>query len=127
MQATPSSAPPERWLTIQGARAHNLKGEEVHLPLERLVGICGVSGSGKSTLLIETLGRALAPKKQTTSVAYEPVEPGAHDAIQGAPNRVILVDQRKAGVTNPATFLGLIRPLHKLYAESEDAQALGAG
>ncbi|MBN1876647.1 MAG: ATP-binding cassette domain-containing protein, partial [Anaerolineae bacterium] len=120
-----SRGQPQGWLTIRGARAHNLRGEEVRLPLGCLVGICGVSGSGKSTLLIDTLGRALAPKKITTSVAYEPVEPGEYDTIEGAPARVILVDQVKAGVTNPATFLGLIKPLHALYAESEDAQALG--
>ena len=113
------------WLTIRGARANNLRGEDVRLPLGCLVGVCGVSGSGKSTLLIDTLGRALAPKKQTTSVAFEPVDPGEHDAIEGAPGRTILVDQTKAGVHSPASFLGLTKPLHKLYAESEDAQALG--
>jgi len=55
--------------------------------------MCGVSGSGKSTLLIDTLGLALAPKKQTTSVAYENIEPGAHTAIENAPGRVIVVRQ----------------------------------
>lgn len=97
----------------------------MRLPLGCLVGVCGVSGSGKSTLLLDTLGRALAPKKQTTSVAYEPIEPGEHEAIEGAPERVILVDQARAGITSPATYLDLIKPLHKLYAASEDAQALG--
>jgi len=116
---------PSTFLTIRGARAHNLRGEDVRLPLGCLVGVCGVSGSGKSTLLLDTLGRALAPKKQTTSVAYEPIEPGAHDAIEGAPARVILVDQARAGITSPATYLDLIKALHKLYAASEDAQALG--
>jgi excinuclease ABC subunit A len=53
------------------------------------------------------------------------MEPGAHHAIEGAPSRVILVDQAKAGVRSPANFLGLNKPLHKLYAASEDAQALG--
>jgi excinuclease ABC subunit A len=90
-----------------------------------LVGVCGVSGSGKSTLLIDTLGRALAPKKITTSVAYEPMEPGENDGIEGAPERTILIDQTRAGVTNAADFLGLSHPLHTLFAESEDAQALG--
>jgi excinuclease ABC subunit A len=113
------------WLTIRGARANNLQGEDIRLPLGMLVGVCGVSGSGKSTLLIDTLGRALAPKKQTTSVAYEPVEPGAHETIEGAPKRVILVDQAKAGVSSPLSFLALLRPLGALYAASEDAQALG--
>ena len=109
----------------RGARANNLRGETVRLPLGVLVGVCGVSGSGKSTLLIDTLGRALAPKKQTTSVAWEPMEPGEHDAIEGAPARAILVDQARAGVVSPAGFLDLSRPLRALYAASDDAQALG--
>jgi excinuclease ABC subunit A len=122
---TGSRREPSGWLIVRGARANNLRGEDVRLPLGVLVGVCGVSGSGKSTLLIDTLGRALAPRKQTTSVAYEPVEPGEHDAIEGAPGRVILVDQARRGVHNPASFLGLNGPLHALYAAGEDAQALG--
>ena len=112
-------------MTIRGARANNLKGETVALPLGVLVGVCGVSGSGKSTLMIDTLGRALAPKKQTTSVAYVPIDPGEHDAIEGAPARVVLVDQSRAGVHSPAAFLDLTPPLQALFAASEDAQALG--
>ncbi|MBP1702746.1 MAG: excinuclease subunit, partial [Chloroflexi bacterium] len=42
---------PQNWLRIHGARANNLKGEIVELPLRVLVGVCGVSGSGKSTLV----------------------------------------------------------------------------
>jgi excinuclease ABC subunit A len=114
-----------RWMTIRGARAHNLQRIDVRFPLRALVGICGVSGSGKSTLLIDTLGRALAPVKQTTSVAYENVDPGEHEAIEGAPRRVILVDQAKKGMRSPASFLRLSKPIHDLYARGEDAQALG--
>jgi excinuclease ABC subunit A len=116
---------PQGWLTIHGARANNLCGDKVRLPLGVIVGVCGVSGSGKSTLLIDTLGRALAPRKQTTSVAYEPVEPGEHDRIEGAPKRAILVDQARRGIYSPANFLGLNNPLYTLYAAGEDAQALG--
>jgi excinuclease ABC subunit A len=115
---------PGGWMTITGARANNLKGETVSFPLGLLVGVCGVSGSGKSTLMIDTLGRALAPKKQTSSVAYEPVDPGEHDSIEGAPERVLLVDQSRAGMSSPAGFLGLVQPLQSLYAASADAQAL---
>ncbi|MCL5995574.1 MAG: hypothetical protein M1546_05895, partial [Chloroflexi bacterium] len=118
---------PLSWLTIRGARANNLCGEVVQLPLGVLVGVCGVSGSGKSTLLIDTLGRALAPKKHTTSVAQEPIDPGEHDAIEGAPARVMIVDQSRAGVVSPAAFLGLDQPLRALYAASADAHALGLG
>ncbi len=116
---------PRDWLTVRGARANNLRGEAVPLPLGALVGLCGVSGSGKSTLLIDTLGRVLAPKKQTTSVAREPVDPGAHDAVSGAPPRTVIVDQARTGIRNPASFLGLMQPLRGLYAAGEDAQALG--
>jgi excinuclease ABC subunit A len=114
-------------MRVVGARANNLQGDLAEIPLGVLVGICGVSGSGKSTLVIDTLGRALAPRKQTTSVAYEPIDPGEHDAIENAPQRVLLVDQSKAGLHSPASFLKIEKPLQRLYAQSEDALALGLG
>ena len=113
------------WLTVRGACAHNLKGEDVRLPTGVLVGLCGVSGSGKSTLLIDTLGRALAPRRQTTSVAREPVDPGAHEAIVGTLPRTVIVDQARTGIHSPACFLELMASIHRLYAAGEDAQALG--
>jgi excinuclease ABC subunit A len=115
---------PTDWMTIAGARANNLKGDDVRLPLGLLIGVCGVSGSGKSTLIIDTLGRALAPVKHTTSVAYEPLEPGEYETIEGAPARTLVVDQSRAGITSPAAFFNLDGHLRKLYAESESAQAL---
>jgi excinuclease ABC subunit A len=115
---------PTGWMTVKGARANNLKGEEVRLPFGLLIGVCGVSGSGKSTLIIDTLGRALAPVKHTTSVAYEPIEPGEHESIESAPTRTLVVDQSRAGITSPAAFLKLDGPLRKLLAASEAAQAL---
>jgi excinuclease ABC subunit A len=116
---------PKRWMTVRGARENNLKGDDVRLPVGVLVGVCGVSGSGKSTLMIDTLGRALSPVRQTTSVAYEPMQPGIHDEITGAPRRALLVDQSKKGVRSPLRFLKLRRRLTRLYAESEDAKAMG--
>ncbi|MBI5960237.1 MAG: ATP-binding cassette domain-containing protein, partial [Chloroflexi bacterium] len=118
---------PRRWMTIHGARANNLRGELVRVPLGTLTGVCGVSGSGKSTLMLDTLGRVLVPKKQTTSVAYEPVDPGEHDRITGAPSRAILLDQSRQGISSPLAYLELLKPLITLYAESEDALALGIG
>ncbi|MBU7004263.1 MAG: ATP-binding cassette domain-containing protein, partial [Theionarchaea archaeon] len=118
---------PRGWMKIVGARENNLKGDEVAIPLGTVTGICGVSGSGKSTLIIDTLGRVLAPRKQTTSVAHEPVRPGAHESIEGAPGRVILVDQVKRGVTSPANFLGLDDTIRSIFVDSEDAAAMGLG
>ncbi len=116
---------PKDWLTIKGACANNLKGETIQIPLGTLVGVCGVSGSGKSTLLIDTVGRVLAPRNITTSVAHEPIEPGKHDAIEGAPFKTILLDQSRGGIRSPGEFLNLFQPLLRLFAESEDAKALG--
>ena len=116
---------PHRWLEVRGARANNLRGEAIQLPLGVLLGVCGVSGSGKSTLVIDTLGRALAPIKQTTSVAHEPIDSGEHDAILGVPSRTLVVDQSRAGVVSPAAFLGLQGPLQGIFAASEEARALG--
>ncbi|MBU7042707.1 MAG: ATP-binding cassette domain-containing protein [Theionarchaea archaeon] len=116
---------PRKKMIIKRPRAHNLQGEDVDIPLGVLVGICGVSGSGKSTLLIDTVARALSPKKHTTSVASEPLKPGQHDGIQGAPEQVIIVDQTKQGIHSPVKFLNIKTPLIRLFAQSEDARALG--
>jgi excinuclease ABC subunit A len=118
---------PDSWLTIKGARAYNLKGGDISFPLHTLTGICGVSGSGKSTLLLDTLGRALAPKKHTTSVSREVITPGPHDGITGAPPDTVIIDQSKAQVTSPLSFLGLDKYFINLYAETDDAHALGIG
>jgi excinuclease ABC subunit A len=89
--------------------------------------VCGVSGSGKSSLVIDTIGRALAPVKHTTSMAQERIKPGAHRAITGAPGRTIIIDQARAGILSPLAYLGLERILRKLYARSAEARAAGRG
>jgi len=116
---------PQDWMLVRGARAHNLRGKDVKLPLGTLIGICGVSGSGKSTLLIDTVGRALVKKSHSSSFAREPLEPGEHDAIENSPKRAFIVDQSRRGIRSPAIFLGLIKPLEEIYADCDDAHALG--
>jgi excinuclease ABC subunit A len=114
---------PQRWLTVTGARAHNLKNLTIRIPLGVVVGICGVSGSGKSTLMVDTIGRALAPRKITTSVAREPMDPGEHESIDGAPSKTVLLDQSRRRIRSPGQFLNLFARLRRIYAESADARA----
>ncbi|MGB9440010.1 MAG: excinuclease ABC subunit UvrA, partial [Desulfobacterales bacterium] len=67
-----------RWLTIKGAAANNLKKIDVHIPLGLFVCLTGVSGSGKSTLAEDILYKAA--KK---SLGNQEGRPGEHAAIRG--------------------------------------------
>jgi excinuclease ABC subunit A len=46
---------PSDFITIKGAREHNLKNIDVTIPRDKLVVITGVSGSGKSSLAFDTI------------------------------------------------------------------------
>jgi len=46
---------PAGWLTISGARQHNLQGVTVTFPRDALTVVTGPSGSGKSSLVFDTL------------------------------------------------------------------------
>ncbi|WP_410660098.1 excinuclease ABC subunit UvrA [Amycolatopsis sp. lyj-112] len=44
-----------RWITVEGARTHNLQDVSVRVPKHRLTVFTGVSGSGKSSLAFDTI------------------------------------------------------------------------
>ena len=50
-----SKLDPKEFITIKGARVHNLKNIDVAIPRNRLVVVTGLSGSGKSSLAMDTL------------------------------------------------------------------------
>lgn len=123
----PSRRPfnPEKTLTIEHAKANNLKNVSATIPLSTLTCVTGVSGGGKSSLVIDTLYKALARH------FYQSKEmPGDYKAIQGIHHidKVIEIDQSPIGRTprsNPATYIGVFTAMREWFANLPDAQARG--
>ncbi len=116
-----------RWLTIVGAREHNLRDIDVSFPLGLLTAVTGVSGSGKSTLINTILYTALA---NTLNGARRVA--GRHTRIAGTENldKIVHVDQGPIGRTprsNPATYTGVWDKIRTLFADTPEAKVRGYG
>ena len=116
---------PKGFITVLGAREHNLKNIDVDIPLKVMTCVTGVSGSGKSSLVNEILHKSLAKTlNRARTIA------GDHDSITGIDtlDKVIDIDQSPIGRTprsNPATYTGVFDLIRDLYAGTSDARARG--
>jgi excinuclease ABC subunit A len=118
-------APKKEWLTIRGAREHNLQNLTAKIPLGLFVAVTGVSGSGKSTLIRDILLPSLMQKIYKSKDA-----PGKHTAVDGVQHldKVIDMDQSPIGRTprsNPATYTGVFDDIRKLFATTPEAKVRG--
>jgi len=112
-------------VSIRGARAHNLKGVDVDLPLGAMVAVTGVSGSGKSTLIENVLYGTYQRARGVVDV-----DPGEVDSLLGLETLedVTLVDQRPLGRStrsNPITYIKAYDEIRKLFAGTSDARVRG--
>ena len=118
-------SPKKDWLTIRGAREHNLQNLTAKIPLGLFVAVTGVSGSGKSTLIRDILLPSLMQKIYKSKDA-----PGKHTAVDGVQHldKVIDMDQSPIGRTprsNPATYTGVFDDIRKLFAATPEAKVRG--
>jgi excinuclease ABC subunit A len=114
-----------KWITVTGAREHNLQDIDIRIPLGVMTVVTGVSGSGKSTLINDILYRSLAKNLYGSRE-----EPGAHESLSGQDqiDKVIRIDQSPIGRTprsNPATYTQVFSPLRDLFAMLPEARERG--
>jgi excinuclease ABC subunit A len=105
------------FVSVRGARQHNLKDISLEIPRDALVVFTGVSGSGKSSLAFGTLF-AEAQRRYLESVApyarrlFDQMGVPDVDSIDGLPPAIALQQQRGAGT--PRSSVGSISTLSNL-------------
>ncbi|MBQ7527131.1 MAG: excinuclease ABC subunit UvrA, partial [Bacteroidaceae bacterium] len=121
-----SRRPWNNHIDIRGARANNLKGIDVSIPLNVLTCVTGVSGSGKSTLVRDILYRAMK------RYFDEPADrPGEHLALEGDMKQVShieFIDQNpigKSSRSNPVTYVKAWDEIRTLFAQQPLAKQMG--
>jgi len=109
-------------ISIQNARMNNLKNLCVDIPLNHLVGVCGVSGSGKSTLIMEVLTESIKNKINE----IHPQEPLCE--LSGTIPNFEIIDQSPIGRTprsTPATYTGLMNHIRDWFAQLPESRVRG--
>jgi excinuclease ABC subunit A len=114
-----------RWITLTGAREHNLRGVDIKIPIGALTAVTGVSGSGKSTLVHDILFRALEQRITGEHSAKQHLgeRVGAFDDLTGyeSLDGVVLVDQEPIGRTprsNPVTYIKAFDEIRRIFADA---------
>ncbi|HOW58205.1 MAG TPA: excinuclease ABC subunit UvrA [Candidatus Omnitrophota bacterium] len=120
-------APAKEKIVIRGAKAHNLKGLDVEIPLRKFVALTGVSGSGKSTFLYDILYHHFR-KFKGQPVSQEDL--GSVQKIRGFEYLadMVLIDQSPLGRSprsNPATYLKAFDDIRKIFASTPQAKRAG--
>ena len=108
-------AEPHRFISIRGAREHNLKNVDLDLPRDRLVVITGLSGSGKSSLAFDTV-YAEGQRRYVESLSsyarqfLELMQKPDVDSIEG-PSPAISIEQQTTS-RNPRSTVGTVTEIY---------------
>ena len=115
----------KQWVSLKGARLHNLQGVNFEFPIGKLTVVTGVSGSGKSSLVRGVLLPAIREK-----LGLVTDETGVYRSLKGFESlqRAVEVDQSPIGRTSrstPATYIGVWELIRKLLADMPEARRRG--
>lgn len=103
------------FITLRGARTHNLANIDVELPREKLIVVTGLSGSGKSSLAFDTIF-AEGQRRYVESLStyarqfLAMMEKPDVDHIEGLSPAVAI--QQKSTSHNPRSTVGTITEIH---------------
>ena len=124
----------EGWISVLGARVHNLKNVDVEIPRDSLTVITGLSGSGKSSLAFDTIFAEGQRRYIETFSAYARnflgnMERPEVDKITGL-SPVISIEQKTTN-KNPRSTVGTTTEIYDflrlLYARAADAFSYETG
>lgn len=104
-----------QWISVRGAREHNLKNVDVQIPRDQLTVITGLSGSGKSSLAFDTIYAEGQRKYVESLSAYarqflEQMQKPDVEHIEGL-SPAISIEQRNAG-SNPRSIVATTTEIH---------------
>ncbi|MEJ5226906.1 excinuclease ABC subunit UvrA [Thermodesulfovibrio sp.] len=115
----------KNFISLKGAKGHNLKNVSINIPLNAITVVTGVSGSGKSSLIIDTLYKAIAKR-----LGINNEEPLSFEELEGLKNikAVKLVDQSPIGKTPksiPVTYLEIYGKIREIFASQKESKLKG--
>lgn len=129
-----TEASTDEYITIFGAREHNLKNIDLEIPRNKLVVITGISGSGKSSLAFDTIYAEGQRRYMESFSAYARsfignMERPDVDKINGL-SPVISIEQKTTS-RNPRSTVGTVTEIYDfmrvLYARAGEAFSYNTG
>ncbi|HEY4207354.1 MAG TPA: excinuclease ABC subunit UvrA [Puia sp.] len=122
------------FVTVKGAREHNLKNISLRIPRDAIVVFTGVSGSGKSSLAFGTL-YAEAQRRYLESVSpyarrlFHQMPIPMVDGVEGLPPAVALQQQKggvstRSSVGSVTTISNLLRMLYSRAGDYPKGQSI---
>ena len=108
----------KKYITIRGAREHNLKGINIKIPRDEFVVLTGLSGSGKSSLAFDTIYAEGQRRYMESLSSYArqflgQMEKPEVESIEGLPP-AISIDQKSTN-RNPRSTVGTVTEIYDYF------------